>query len=58
MTNEQLIEEILYKAHEKGFYKKLMKNINSIEFNPKDSIEKCNIYYEVYQKLNKKYNKK
>ena len=33
MTNEEIIEELLHKAHNKGFYNKMMEQVLSYKLN-------------------------
>jgi hypothetical protein len=37
MTNEEIIEELLHKAHQKGFYDKMMEKILSYKINNSSS---------------------
>ena len=55
MTNEEIIEELLHKAHQKGFYIKMMEKvlsykINSSNPNPYDhfvlAYTECNQEYD------------
>lgn len=57
MTNEEIIEEIAHKAHRKGFYKEFMEGINNIPkyIVIKDSSERCDLYYKVYQKAKEEF---
>jgi len=37
MTNEEIIEELLHKAHQKGFYDKMMEKVLSYKVNNSNS---------------------
>jgi 2-C-methyl-D-erythritol 4-phosphate cytidylyltransferase len=49
MTNEEFIEELLYKAHAKGFYEELWRRAKAYEFKYPQM--------EYYERVEKAYNK-
>jgi hypothetical protein len=58
MTNEEIIEELLHKAHQKGFYDKMMEKVLSykvISSNPNPNI--YDHFILAYMECNQEYDK-
>lgn len=57
MTNEEIIEELLHKAHKKGFYDKMMEKVLSYKVNNPNS-NPYDHFILAYTKCNEEYDKK
>jgi len=52
MTNEELIEELYHKAHQKGFFKELHQKVDEIKKqNPK--MQLCDVTQSAYREIKK-----
>ena len=56
MTNEEIIEELLYKAHKKGFYNKMMEKVSSYKVNNPSS-NSYDHFILAYIKCNEEYDR-
>ena len=54
MTNEELIEELYHKAHQKGFYQQLHQKVDEIkQENPRMPL--CDITQSAYRQIKKEW---
>ena len=56
MTNEEIIEELLHKAHQKGFYNKMMEKVLSYKINSSNS-NSYDHFILAYTECNQEYDK-
>jgi hypothetical protein len=56
MTNEEIIEELLHKAHQKGFYSKMMEKVLSYKINNPSS-NPYNHFILAYIECNEEYDR-
>jgi hypothetical protein len=56
MTNEEIVEELLHKAHQKGFYSKMMEKVLSYKINNPSS-NPYNHFILAYIECNEEYDK-
>jgi hypothetical protein len=56
MTNEEIIEELLHKAHQKGFYDKMMEKVLSYKVN-NSSLNSYDPFILAYMECNQEYDK-
>jgi uncharacterized membrane protein len=58
MTNEEIIEELLHKAHNKGFYNKMMEQVLSYKINdPNPNQKSYDHFILAYMKCNEENDK-
>jgi hypothetical protein len=56
MTNEEIIEGLLYKAHQKGFYDKMMEKVLNYKVNNSSSnLNPHNYFIIAYTECNQEY---
>jgi hypothetical protein len=56
MMNEEIVEELLYKAHQKGFYSKMMEKVLSYKVN-NSNLNPYDYFILAYIECNQEYDK-